>query len=113
MADLLRQYIQQQAKEKELRDKRAKGKEKRFTVTLSEYDYRRLRFIAKRLGLLRTALTKNLLIQALNDAEDVLGLKEKNESPNDRLLYGEFTDYGNFINELTEEEDDTSDDEEK
>lgn len=63
--------------------KRSKGKEGRFTVVLSEYDDKRLSYIASKFGDPKSTLARELIIGALTEAEKVLGL-DGWESVNER-----------------------------
>jgi hypothetical protein len=86
--------------EKANKEKRNRGKEQRFTVTLSEYDFRRLKYIAKDLGLLRSTFARKILIEALNDAEKVLGLTEYDYERPEIIDGEEFypqTEYGRYL----------------
>lgn len=102
-------FLQQLKKDKREKERR-KGKEQRFTVTLSEFDYRRLRYIANELGLNKSALVRQLLIQALNDAEKVFGLEEIDSDLEQSTGYKEYTRYGLFINGEIDEPDDSDED---
>jgi hypothetical protein len=109
------EFLQQMLREKAEKDKRSKGKEQRFTVAMSEYDYRRLRFIASELGEVRGAFVRNLLIQALNDAERALGLEgwtvdEAASIEHHETMY-EKTYYGRYINGDIEMDDESEEDE--
>lgn len=105
VSDLVRDYIKRQLKEKEMRDKRNAGEEKRFTITLSEYDYLRLAYISKTLGLKRSTFSRNIILQALLGAEEVMGLEEMRADVHNGDFI-EFTDYGYFINGLAGDEED-------
>jgi hypothetical protein len=107
------QLIKKMKQEKEEQEKRNRGTEKRFTVVLSEYDYRRLNYISKELGAVRSSLARQLIVQALNDAEKALGLEEW--ILDDGASYGEDGEvyvlgrYGKYINEISDGTDDDGD----
>lgn len=67
-------FIEKKIKEVEENTKRSKGKERRFTVVLSEYDFKRLTFITNILSEPKSALAREFIIGALDDAEAALKL---------------------------------------
>ena len=96
------EYLTKKANEILENKKRSRGSEKRLTIILSEYDYRRLKFISDILSEPVSAFARNLIAQALSDAEKVLKLQETEDEPSDfdpeiGPLY-EYTKYGAFIN---------------
>lgn len=104
-------------REKQYKDRRKSGKDQRVTATLSEHDFRRLRFIARELGTLRSTFIRKVLIEALNDAEKVLNLEvttnEVDEHTSElagEVLY-EYSEYGKYLYGFpVEDEDEDSDD---
>ncbi|TCM89656.1 hypothetical protein EV294_112121 [Paenibacillus sp. BK033] len=67
-------FIEKKIKEMEENTKRSKGKERRFTVVLSEYDFKRLTFMADRLSEPKSVLAREFIVGALDDAEAALNL---------------------------------------
>jgi hypothetical protein len=107
-------FLLKKDKERAENKKRSRGKEKRITIILSEYDFRRLKYIAKHFGDLRSVLARNLIIESLADAEKILEFNEYDEGLLDSLEEWEpmadaFTEYGRFINGLTEDDDSEED----
>lgn len=107
--------IEQLKREKLYKDRRKQGKEQRVTAMLSEHDFKRLRYISKELGLIRSSFIRKVLIEALNDAERILGLHEQvvdeglTLSMGDGDTYYSFTEYGHFLR--SNDEDDDNDEE--
>lgn len=67
----------------------------RFTVTLSERDNRRLEYLSRRYGMKRAEMSRQLLIAAMVDAEDVLELAViEDKNSNGKF---EHTDYYKYI----------------
>ncbi|MFF2886696.1 hypothetical protein [Paenibacillus sp. NPDC057967] len=102
----LNNYLQKMADEVTAKNKRARGEEKRLTVVLSDYDHRRLKFISDKLGESAGAFARNIIVEALNDAEKVLKLDEYEPEPIGTDMFGDdvyrYSDYGNFINDATD-----------
>jgi len=107
-------YLKKMADEVASKKKRSRGTEKRLTVVLSEYDARRLKYISKMLGETSGALARNLIVQALDDAEKILNLDEWEDEPTGMDEYGnvmfERSEYGSYINHATGDDDEESDD---
>lgn len=102
--------------ERKAKQKRSKGQEKRLTVVLSDYDFRRLKFIANHFEELPSVFARNLLLESLKDAEDFLDLDEVEEGTmswiGDEPVF-DYSEYGKYINGVldtldgaSEEEDD-------
>lgn len=107
-------YLKKMADEVASKKKRARGTEKRLTVVLSEYDARRLKYISKMLGETSSAFARNLIVQALDDAEKVLYLREYEDEPMGLDADGDpiysRSEYGMYVNHVSSDDDDDSDD---
>ena len=107
--------LEQLKREKTYKSRREQGKDQRATTMISEYDYRRLKFIAAQLGVLRSTFIRKVLIEALNDAEAVLNLQVNSSEVDEHLteLLGEpifeMTDYGKYLHESRSDEEDDDD----
>ncbi|GMK47596.1 hypothetical protein PghCCS26_47260 [Paenibacillus glycanilyticus] len=84
-------FIEKKIREMEENTKRSKGKERRFTVVLSEYDFKRLTFITGMLSEPKSALAREFIVGALDDAELALKLTGWEKADLDELyLMDEF-----------------------
>ncbi len=95
-------YLKKMYDDKLEKEKRNKGKEKRFTVVLSEYDFKRLSFIASEFGEPKSTFARAIIIQSLADAEKILGLKEWETDKDTLIILGEDAEYrtvyGEYLN---------------
>lgn len=110
----LTDYIQKMADEAFAKTKRNRGTEKRLTVILSDYDHRRLKYISEKLGEPASTFARNLIMQALTDAERILHLDELDdmaigEDDDGDFIYP-YSDYGNYINRTNQYANDDTDD---
>lgn len=114
----VRSYFSKLEKEKKEREKRSKGGDKRLTVVLSDYDFRRLKYIAKHFGELNSVFARNIILEALADAEKFLDLEEyDNDFPifytdedGEQKVEFDLSSYGQYINGISSTEEDEEED---
>lgn len=110
--------FQRMDEERKTKQKRSKGKDKRLTVVLSEYDFRRLSYIAREFEELPSVFARSLLLESLKDAEKFLELVEYDEKGTGyneflgEVIY-DYTEYGEYVNGLSYEAEDEEEEEEE
>jgi hypothetical protein len=104
-------YLKRLNEEKNAKQKRIRGKEKRITIILSEYDSRRLKYIANHFSAQTSVFARELLVQALNDSEIITGLSEYGtdtdvytDEKGEEVWYYKQSDYGRYINSVGDDE---------
>lgn len=110
-ANNLKGYLSKLNQEKNSKQKRMRGKEKRLTIILSEYDFRRLKYISKILTTQTSVFAREIILEALSDAELIIGLSEFDielteftNADGEQDFGHSQSDYGDYINAVGDDE---------